>query len=88
VRLQIVRALPLFRWSPGDRRRVLQILQRDIAHPRAFVKAWATDSLAAFAEEDASLRPTLEGRLREMEASGRKALTTRARHIRERFGRT
>jgi len=87
VRLQIVRALPLFHWSPADRRRALQILKRDIAHPRAFVKAWAADSLAAFAEGDASLRPALERRLRELEASGRKALMTRARHIRERLAR-
>jgi hypothetical protein len=84
VRLQIVRALPLFRWSPAESRRALQILLRDVRHPRAFVKAWAADSLAAFAESDASLRPLAERALLELEASGRKALMARARHIRER----
>jgi HEAT repeat protein len=87
VRLQIVRALPLFHWSPSDRERAVQILLRDTTHPRTFVRAWATDSLARFAEEDATLRPLLERHLREMETSGQPALVTRARHIRARPSR-
>jgi hypothetical protein len=84
VRLQIVRALPCFRWSRADRPRVLQIILRDTAHPRTFVRAWAADSLARFAEEDPSLRPALDRCLRSMETSGRPALASRARHIRTR----
>jgi len=80
-----VRALPLFQWSRTDHGRAVQILRRDTAHPRTFVRAWATDGLARFAEKDATLRPLLERRLREMETSGHPALVTRARHIRARL---
>src|SRR6476469_2150128 len=33
VRLQIVRALPLFQWTKAERSRVLEILRRDVGHP-------------------------------------------------------
>jgi hypothetical protein len=85
VRLQVVRALPLFHWSARDRSRALQILARDAAHPRTFVRAWAADSLATFAEEDGAVRPALDRCLRAMEDSGRPALAARARHIRARM---
>jgi hypothetical protein len=39
IRLQIVRALPLFNWTPTERRRVTEILLRDVNHPKTFVKA-------------------------------------------------
>jgi hypothetical protein len=87
VRLQIVRALPLFRWSPADRARAVRILLRDTSHPRAFVRTWAADSLARFAEKDGTLRPALARCLRELETSGQPALVTRARHIRARLSR-
>ena len=51
IRLQVVRARPLFSWTPTERRRVREILLRDVRHPRAFVWAWATDSLARMAQE-------------------------------------
>lgn len=46
VRLQIVRALPLLKWTFGERKRVVAILRRDLEHPQKFVRAWALDSLA------------------------------------------
>ena len=85
IRLQIVRALALFDWTPTERRRVLEILLRDVEHPQKFVRAWALDSLAIFAEQDASLLPVVRRKLREFERSGSKALAARARRIRERL---
>lgn len=85
IRLQVVRALPLFRWSGSDLRRAEEILLRDAGHPQKFVRAWAADGLARFAEQDAALMPALERCLAEFEASGSKALATRARAIRERL---
>jgi len=40
IHLQIVRALPLFDWAPAEQRRVIEILLRDVEHPRKFVKAF------------------------------------------------
>lgn len=82
VRLQVVRALPLFAWSPKERERVLQILLRDIHHPQTFVKAWAATSLARLAAGDSSLRPRLDEALQAFERSDSTALRTRAREIR------
>jgi len=85
MRLQIVRALPLFAWSAAQERRVLQILQRDAAYPQTFVRAWALDSLASFASKKPRLRPLVRRHLRAFERSGSKALAARARKIRERL---
>jgi hypothetical protein len=85
IQLQIVRALPLFRWTRAERRRVVDILLRDVAHPQTFVRAWALDSLATFAQQDRTLMPTVRRRLRAFERSGSKALATRARRVRERL---
>ena len=85
LRLQVVRALPLFEWSARDRRRAVRILRRDIEHPQKFVRAWALDSLATFAGRDTSLRRTVLNAVRDFETSGSKALESRARRIRERL---
>ena len=85
VRLQIVRALPLFRWTTTQRSRVLAILLRDVEHPQKFVRAWALDSLATLAAKDPSLRATVLHHLRNFESSGSKALIARARHGRQRL---
>ncbi len=85
IRLQIVRALPLFPWAPPQRARAVQILRRDITHPRTFVKAWALDSLATFAQADRSLQPMVRRTLAAFERSGSKALVARARKIRDRM---
>ena len=85
IRLQVVRALPLLHWTASERRRVLEILRRDVEHPQAFVRAWALDSLARFAASDRTLLPVVMRGLRSFERSGRKALVTRARHIRGRL---
>lgn len=61
IRLQMVRAPPLFTWSRRERRRVVEILLRDIKHPQTFVKAWALDSVATFAASDATLMPVVRG---------------------------
>jgi hypothetical protein len=81
IRLQVVRALPLFSWSPVDKKRVVEIPLRDAEDPQKFVRAWAVDSLASFAEKDGALRPQLQRCLRKLERSGSKALMSRARQI-------
>jgi hypothetical protein len=86
MRLQVVRTLPLLDWTPQERDRVIAILVRDVEHPQKFVRAWALDSLAAFAEQDASLLPIVERSLGDFVRSGSKALEARARHVRERLG--
>ena len=85
VRLQIVRALPLLTWKPKERRRAVAILLRDVEHPQKFVRAWALDSLATFAQADATLMPALQRHLCAFESGGSKALATRARHVRTRL---
>ena len=87
VRLQIVRALPLFEWSSADLRRVKTILRENISHPQTFVKAWALDSLATFAEKDSKLIPLVKLALDGFENSQSKALQARARKVRQRVGR-
>lgn len=81
VRLQVVRALPLFSWSPAEKKRVVEILLRDAEHPQKFVRAWAVDSLAHFAERDRGLMPEVHRCLRQFERSGSKALMSRGRQI-------
>jgi hypothetical protein len=88
IRLQVVRALPLFEWTPTERRRVVDILRRDVEFPQTFVKAWALDSLATFGATDPRLRPIVRRHLAAFERSGSKALAARARKIRERLSET
>jgi hypothetical protein len=60
VRLQIVRALPLFRWTPAQMKRVEAILLENVTFPQTFVRAWALDSLATFAARRKRLGPVVE----------------------------
>jgi hypothetical protein len=85
LRLQVVRALPLFEWTADEHRRVVAILRRDVAHPQTFVRAWALDSLATVAADQPRLMTLVRRHLRLCERSGRKALVARARRIRERL---
>lgn len=85
IRLQIVRALPLLRWTPRERERVIRILRQNLEHPQKFVRAWALDSLATFAEYDRGLTRIVTRALEDFERSGSKALQTRARQIRARL---
>lgn len=85
VRLQIVRALPLLEWTPAERERAITILRRDVQHPQTFVRAWALDGLASFAESSAALRAEVERELTRIERSGKRALAARARQIRARL---
>jgi hypothetical protein len=87
IRLQIVRALPLFRWTPAQARRVEEILIANVSYPQTFVRAWALDGLARLAERTPTLRPVLRRHLRKFEASSSKALKARARHIRARLAK-
>ncbi|PYR24413.1 MAG: hypothetical protein DMF98_15500, partial [Acidobacteria bacterium] len=50
IRLQIVRALPLFRWTAAESKRMERILLENLAFPQTFVRAWALDSLATVSE--------------------------------------
>jgi hypothetical protein len=84
VRLQIVRALPLFRWTPAQMKRVEAILLENVVFPQTFVRAWALDSLATLAKRRKRLTPIVERNLHEFETSSSKALRARARHIRAR----
>jgi hypothetical protein len=88
VRLQIVRALPLFRWTPAQERRVESILIENVGFPQTFVRAWALDSLATLAAKRPRLRATVERHLRAFEHSTSKALQARARNIRARLAGT
>ena len=85
IRLQIVRALPLFDWMPREQKRVIEILRRNVKHRQKFVRAWALDSLATFAEHDPGLVPVVKRALDDFDRSGSKALETRAKHIRARL---
>jgi len=85
IRLQVVRAVSLFEWTPAERTRVLEILRRDVDHPQTFVKAWALDSLATLSQQDATLTRVVRRYLGAFERSGSKALAARARQIRERL---
>jgi hypothetical protein len=87
IRLQVVRALPLFQWSPAQLRRVKETLVENVAFPQTFVRAWALDGLATLAESNATLRPMVRRCLREFEESSSKALQARARHIRARLAK-
>jgi len=85
VRLQIVRALPLFPWSPTQAHRVEEILLENVAFPQTFVRAWALDGLATLAERRVALRPIVQRHHHEFERSPSKALQARARQIRARL---
>lgn len=87
IRLQIVRALPLFTWTAAEARRVEEILIENVAYPQTFVRAWALDGLATLAERRPTLKPVVRRHLREFEASSSKALQARARHIRARLAK-
>jgi len=86
IRLQIVRALPLFRWSAAERRHVKKILTENLEYPQTFVRAWALDGLSRVAGRDASARRTVLKQVRAFERSDSKALQARARHVRARLG--
>jgi hypothetical protein len=85
IRLQIVRALPLFRWTAAQAKRVEAILLENVTFPQTFVRAWALDSLATLAGQNAKLRPIVRRHLLGFEQSTSKALHARARKIRERL---
>lgn len=85
IRLQIVRALPLFRWSSAQARRVEEILLENVGFPQTFVRAWALDGLALLAQRKVTLMPIVRRHLRDFERSSSKALQARARQIRARL---
>ena len=85
IRLQIVRALPLFRWTATQARRVDAILTANIDFPQTFVRAWALDSLATLSVRRPRLAPLVMRQLDIFEQSASKALQARARAIRERL---
>src|SRR5438552_4145103 len=87
IRLQIVRALPLFRWTAAESRRIERILLENVAFPQTFVRAWALDSLATLSEGKAKLLPIVLQHLEAFAQSSSKALQARARAIRERRAR-
>lgn len=87
IRLQIVRALPLFDWSPNQARRVEEVLVENVTFPQTFVRAWALDGLATLAGRRVALMPIVRRHLRDFERSPSKALQARARQIRARLSR-
>jgi hypothetical protein len=84
IRLQVVRALPLFKWTPAQMKRVEAILLENVKYPQTFVRAWALDSLELLSGSRPGLRPAVERHLREFARSPSKALQARARNIRQR----
>jgi hypothetical protein len=87
IRLQIVRALPLFRWTPAQLKRVEEILTANVSFPQTFVRAWALDGLATLSVRRPRLAPLVLRQLAAFEQSPSKALQARARKIRERLVR-
>jgi len=87
IRLQIVRALPLFRWTAAESRRIEQILLENVAFPQTFVRTWALDSLATLSERRSKLMPIVLQHLEVLAQWSSKALQARARAIRERLAR-
>ena len=87
VRLQIVRALPRFRWTPAQAKRVEAILIENVSFPQLFVRAWALDGLATLAVHRPRLVPLVRRCLDEFERSPSKALKARARKIAARLDR-
>ena len=87
IRLQIVRALPLFRWTPAQTTRVEAILTESVSYPQLFVRAWALDGLASLASDRPRLVPLVRRYLSEFERSPSKALRARARRIAARLDR-
>lgn len=87
IRLRIARALPLLRWTPDERLKVLSILRRYVTDSQIFVKAWALDSLACFAERDPGLKSLVRRLLRTFTQSDSPALRSRAAHIEVRLRR-
>jgi HEAT repeat protein len=85
VQLQVVRALPLLRWTAVERQEVVAILRRALAHPKLFVRIWAMDSLAQFALDDLSLADTVHRVLASAEHSTSAAQRARARRIRRQW---
>ena len=84
IRLQIVRALPLFDWSPRQLERVEQVLIENVRFPQTFVRAWALDGLSTLLDVRPSLGTVVKRHLRAFERAASKALRARARHIRAR----
>jgi hypothetical protein len=87
IHLQVVRALPLLKWTPEERVEVIRVLRRGIRHPQLFVRAWALDSLATCATRTASLMPGVRRTLVAFDRSASPALRARARQIRARLDR-
>jgi len=85
IRLQIVRALPLFTWTPAQLQRVEAILLDNVAFPQTFVRAWALDGLSQLVAQRPKLRPVVLRHLRAFERGESKALKARAKHIRARL---
>ena len=85
VRLQIVRALPLFRWTAAESRRVDKILLENVTFPQSFVRAWALDGLATLAQRRPKLMPIVMRHLEAFSHSSSRALQARSRAIRERL---
>ena len=85
IRLRIVRALPLFRWTAAESKRMERILLENLAFPQTFVRAWALDSLATVSERKAKLLPVVLRHLEAFAQSSSKALQARARAIRARL---
>jgi HEAT repeat protein len=87
IRLQIARALPLLRWTPDERLKVLTILHQYVNDPKIFVRAWSLDGLARFCESDPSLRLLVRRLLRTFKQSNSPALRSRAINIEARLRR-
>jgi len=88
IRLQVVRALPLFTWTRRQRERAIAILTTNLDYPQKFVQAWALDGLATFSQEDPTLAAVVQRGISRFERSASKALQARARKIRARLARS
>lgn len=79
-RLQVARAIGVFRWEGSDHERAVEILMELVEDEQPFVKAWALDSLAILSLHDESLSAFVSHRLNEHLEAGTKSMAARARH--------
>jgi len=88
MHLQIVRLLPRLTWTGEEYQLVLAYLFKQAEGANRFIKAWALDSLATFAQTDPTIEPRVVQMLVDAMEMGSAAIRVRARHGLARIERT
>lgn len=85
VRLQCVRAIPLFEWTADEKQNIVCALRPRLEDEQKFVRAWALDAFATIAGANSELRVELMSHLDGFLGSGVASLRARARAIAKRL---